>query len=195
MAKEKDKATPEDIGARLSEQEAEPTAVTPDAPRASEPAPAFDITKLSTDQLQTLAEQLQYVPRRQRARGNMIIKLRTMSGKIIIDIGTCYMKTVTDTKTNTTAEVPMLPVKFLGAATDDFEDVVWRDFMNADQIKCEVVKQTQEPDRIVEGEVVSKASGQLVEMEVKIIRHFFEVKLPEGTTPATIVLPEHVINA
>lgn len=202
--------TPESIADRLSgggENGSQATAT--DEPVAVEPMPAFDISRLSVEQLQALKGALEGVPlTKARKKGNPIVKLRRMEGRFVVDFKNCFTAMRKDVNTEITSEVVIIPVRFMdekghgevevkeGKTVPKFTHVVWKDFMNADQVKCEVVSTRRVPGSLVEGEVESnERPGVMVEMEVRTIQDFFTVKLPEGSPVPTVEIEGKIANA
>lgn len=199
-------ATPESVAARLSANET-PERITEDTPqapgavdlmpRAEEPAPAFDISKLTPDQLIALKAMLDNAPLRAVKKGNPIVKLRTIDDRIVIDFGTCINTLRKDELTQITSEVVLIPVKFLGDDPAKKAELLnYRDFMNAKQIKCEVVGMRNVEGGYDEGEVESnERPGVMVEMHVTTIQTFFTVKLPAGAPQETVEIEGRIANA
>ena len=168
----------EDISKRLSGESSLADQGIGDGPKAAEPQ-AFDLSKLSPEQLQQLKAMLNSTPDRVvMKQTNPIILLRRYQEKFISEIQNAFTTLQKDDLTNITSEVIMLPVKFIGE--DVFVNIPWKDFMNAEQVECEVVSIRKVEGRIVEGKVVSKETGRLVEREVKTVETYLTVKLPDG---------------
>ncbi len=158
----------------------ESAAAKSNAPKAAEPL-AFDISKLTPDQLQQLKAMLNSTPDRvARRQVNPIITLRQMhrenQDKIVVDYKNAYLALVDDPENNRKVERHIIPVKFYG--DEGFTPVMYKDFMDSPRVRCEAVKMYSEPDSHVEGEVYSKERGTMIEMEVRTIRHSFDVRVP-----------------
>lgn len=141
----------------------------------------FDITKLTQDQVQALKAMLAATPDSQRRKKeNPRVTLRNIGGKIVVDFKNAFLALIEDVENNRQLYRHKIPVKFRGE--DKFENVLYSEFINSERVVCEVVSSKQEVEEIVEGEVVSRQTGQLVEMVVKKVRSFFTIKLPDGDT-------------
>lgn len=204
-------ATPESVAARLATEA--PDSISQDAPvgaqqghvptyelpKDEEPAPAFDLSKLTPEQLIALKAALDNAPLRITKKGNPIIKLRRLNERLVLDFGTCINTLYKDELTQVTSEVVLIPVKFMGVdgkAEEKWTNIAYKDFMNAEQIKCEVLDKRSKPGRIVEGEVESnERPGIMVELEVITVQDFFTVKLPEGMGVATVEVEGKIANA
>lgn len=194
--------SPEDIGRSMGGGEAAKPKEA-NAPVAEQPAP-FDLSMLRPEQLQQLKAMLNSTPDRiTQKRSNPIIALRRFrvvspdgseNLRIITDFRNAYETFVRDEIANITKEVVMIPVHFLGDEAAKFVNVPYKDFMNSDQIRCEVLRTRNEPGRIVEGEVLQRETGRIVEREIKTMDTWFTVKLPEGTTPAEIEIEAKIAN-
>ena len=159
------------------------------------PPPSFDITRLSPDQLQELKEQLDNIaPRSNRPMGKPIVRLRKYDDKFIVDFQNAFNTWIKDERANMNVETIMIPVKFLGS--NEFVNIAWRDFMNADQVPCDVISRRSEPKEIVDGPPVrNRATGQLTESVVRRLKETFVVRLPAGTEPSEIELEARIVNA
>ena len=211
--------TPEAIAERLGKTEA-PASVAGDAPVAprvptfdapptvEEPAPAFDLTKLNPEQLIQLKAMLEGAPLRSVKKGNPVVKLRRLNGNIVLDFGNCVNTLRKDELTQITSEVVLIAVRFMdetgrpsmtikdGKAVPKWDYVQYKDFMAAEQLKCEVVSKRSEEGSVIEGEVESnERPGVMVELEVKTVKDFFTVKLPVGSPVAQVELEGRIVNA
>lgn len=177
---EQDKDKVADISARLSENQQEQKTKDTNEPTAQESL-AFDMTKLSPEQLQQLKAMLAVTPERlSTKKANARTFIRTIGGKYVAATKNAYLALVYDPTRLTEVETHKIPVKFVGE--DKFIDMIYTEFMRAERVPCEIVSIRQEQERRVEGEVVQRETGKIVEMEVKIVNYFFTVKLPDGTT-------------
>lgn len=193
-----------DIGDRLSQHDREPGSegdkkesdVIPE-----EPTPAFDLAKLTPEQLIGLKAALEGVPSRlERKKGNPIVRLRRIDGRFVADFKDSYTEIYEDPNTHVRGERVMIPTQFMGDVNPDntkkFTPIVYKDFMHAEQVKCEVISTRSEEGSYSEGEVESnERPGVIVEMLVKTVKTFFTVKLPAGSTPAQIELESRIANA
>lgn len=169
------------IGARLSGME-KTADVIPDAPIPKE-AVAFDITKLTAEQLQSLKSQLSVTPEHAAMKkGNATTDLRKIQGKYVIDYQNSHLALVYDPARLSEVEALVLPVRFQGDEPGKFTNVLWNDFMLSDRVKCEILSIREVKGSRVEGEIVQRETGRLVAMEVQFVNHFFTVKLPDETT-------------
>lgn len=200
--------TPESVAARLSASEGAGERITHDtpykqpeeaAPTAEEPAPAFDLSKLTPEQLINLKAALDNAPLRTLKKGNPIIKLRRYEGRMVLQTGRCINTLHKDELTQITSEVVLIPIRFLGEdgkPEAKMVNVPYKDFMNAEQVKCEVLNKRSEPGRIVEGEVESnERPGVFVELEVTTVKDWFTVKLPADCPVPQIEVEGEIANA
>lgn len=205
-------ATPESVAARLAASE-QPERITQDTPpgvptahvpvfdappTAEEPLP-FDLSKLSPENLIALKAALENAPLRIVKKGNPIVKMRRLNGRLIIDFGTCVNTLRKDELTQITSEVVLIPVKFMGddgKPDKEFSHVIYRDFMNSEQVKCEVLGMRNVEGGFDEGEVESnERPGIMVEMHVTTVQSFFTVKLPAGSPAETVEIEGRIANA
>lgn len=139
----------------------------------------FDLSKLTLEQLQTLKAMLNNTPDRvARKSVNPTTMLRRMNGKIVVNFRNAYLSLVDDPENSRKVERHKIPVQFQGET--GFTEVMYKDFMESERVRCEIVKTYAEPDNHVEGEVFSKERGAFVEMEVTSMHYTFDVKTPEG---------------
>lgn len=169
----------ETIGQRLSQQEAGEDkgeqVLNPENPLP------LDLSKLTTEQLQTLKSMLAATPDRvQRKKKNPTVKLRVIDGKVVMDFKNAYKALVDDPENNRKVERTHIQVKLQGE--EKYHSVLYRDFMQAKQVVCEIVSTRQDKDEIVEGETISRETGRPVEMIVTVVKDFFTIKLPDGST-------------
>lgn len=177
-ANDKDKI--DNISSRLSKNNKEETGEREGEPRVSEAVP-FDLAKLSSDQLQQLKSMLAVTPDRPtRKKANPITTIRVIKNKYAIAIKNAYLALAYDPTRLTEVETHKIPVKFYGE--EKFIDILYTDFMSAERTPCEILSIRQEQTRRVEGEVISKITGKLVELEAIIVNYFYTIKLPNGKT-------------
>jgi hypothetical protein len=193
----------EGIGARLAQQDQGGTQqANPDAPQPVTPAP-FDIASLRPEQIQQLKEMFANTPERaNQKKANPRVTIRRYRGddgqsepKIIVNFGRAYSTLVKDDHTNITEEVMRIPVRFLGEEKDTL--INYRTFMNSEQVVCEVVNLDRQKQWVVEDAgrpVKNKETGELVERGYFKVNELFTIKLPEGSTPAQIVVEGHIVN-
>lgn len=185
----------DDISRRLSEAEgAGAEQREPDAPEAEAAVP-IDLSKLSREQLQTLKSLLAATPEAsQRKKQKPRVTLRRMNNQIIIDFKNAYLGLVKDNELNRDVERQLIRVRFLGDPAEKYQTITFRDFINLERVPCEIVSTRTEEDPIVEGETVSRETGGPVEMVRKEVKHWFTIKLPEGSEPATIEIEGRIAN-
>jgi hypothetical protein len=150
---------------------------------------------ITPDELQRLKMILAATPDRPTAKkGNPIILLRRYQGNFIVNIGNAYNTLQRNSDTGFTNEVLMLPIRLLGSEKDEL--IPWKEFMQAEQVKCEVLKREQRQIPVTEGEPIpNRDTGTLVERVVMILEETLTVKLPEGSPQATVELPVKIANA
>lgn len=159
------------------------------------PAPAFDLAKLSPDQLYQLKDMIDTLPARpQAAAGRPVVSLRIMDDKLVIDFKNAFNTWVKDEQANQNVEMVMIPVRFLGS--DGFTNVRWKDFMEAHQVPCEVIKRDSVPGEVPDGSpYVSRWNGKTVVPTVKRLIETFTVRLPKGFEPSQLTLEARIVNA
>lgn len=136
----------------------------------------FDITKLSLEQLQALKSALNVTPEATKKRkGNIVIKLREIEGKYVVDFSKAYSGLVRDHENMRDVNVLKIKVRFHGET--EFQEMLYADFMNSKQKGFEVSNIRVEPEEEVQGEVVSAETGQLVEMVVKNEVRFYTINI------------------
>lgn len=176
------------IAERLAQKEAS-ASVNPEAARGETPAP-FDISKLSKEQLQSLKAQLAVTPDApQMEKQNPVVLLRKIAGRYVVDFQNSYLALVYDHEQRRDTEQHKIPVKFMG--DDEYTDIMWKEFIQSDQVKCEVVSSRYEDGSYSQGMVRSRQTGLPTELTVRTRTYYFTVKLPEGQT---VELPGHVVN-
>lgn len=177
------------IAAKLEQKEQAQASTSESGVMPETPLP-FDVTKLSQEQLQALKAMLAVTPDQPQLRKqNPTVLLRKIGGKYVVDFKNAYLALVFDPERRAEVEQHKIPVRLEGAS--GYTDLLWKEFIQADQVKCEVVSQRQEVFEHKEGIVRSRETGLPVEMIAKEIRYFFTVKTPEGTT---MEIPGSVAN-
>jgi hypothetical protein len=155
--------------------------------------PAFDISKLSADQLQQLAAALRAVPERVDTKKNKTVKVRQVmvhdEPRLVIDFKRAFIGLVDDHENQRKVERHIIPVLVEGET--EFKNMQYSDFMQSPQVVCEVVKMSKEEVPIVEGETYD-LYDRLVEMTRIEVEYTLLVKKPDGTT---LELPGRVANA
>lgn len=172
----------DDISKRLSEGTS--TAKTEDTPNVAEPQQAvpFDLSKLSVEQIQQLQQMLQMTPESVKKKViKPVTQIRVMDEMYIIDAKKSYMKLRKNTIEGRDELAHYIPVKFYG--TDTFVEKDYREVMQAERVRCEIVSTRYEDASYIEGEpVIHRETGRLTEREVKITVPFYLIKLPNGDT-------------
>ncbi len=175
---DEDKEKVADISERLSNNPPEKKKEREDEPNPVESI-SFDINKLQPEQLQQLKAMLAVTPDRlSRKKANARTFLRNINGGFVTATKPAYLALVYDATRLSEVETHKIPVKLHNS--DKWTDIIYTDFMKADRVPCEILSIREERGRRVEGEVVQRESGRLVEMEVTTVNYFFKVKLPTG---------------
>lgn len=194
----------DNISARLGQEGAAAQDTRTDQqPQPSVPAP-LDISQLRPEQIQQLKEMLSITPERaNKIKANPRVSIRRYRGvdgqaepKLIVDIGRAYSTLVKDEHTNITEEVIRIPVKFLGDA--DFTLIRYKDFMNSEQVVCEVVAFDRQQEWVVEDAgrpVRNRETNELVERGYFEVKEMFTIKLPEGSNPEQVTIEGYMANA
>jgi len=165
----------ESISQELEQRESTPSE---GVPQSETPSPAIDITKLTPDQLQILKAQLASTPDRVNSKKkNAIVKLRRIDGKLIKDFKNAFMGLVDDPENQRKVERHIIPVLLEGE--ENYKNMMYKQFMQSEQVECEVLEMKQKPIPIVEGETYDPY-GQLVEMVRTDMQYEFVVKTPDG---------------
>jgi len=165
----------EDIENRLGEEDSKKES---EVLNPSSPIP-FDPFSLSAEQLQSLKAMLAVTPESiKRKKENPRVRLRRINGNIVEDIKNAYLGMVDDPENHRKVEKHLIPVKFFGV--DGYTDVLYSEFINSEQVPCEVVKTDIQTVEKKEGTVVSRETGKLVEMISTRREYTFHVKLPDG---------------
>lgn len=163
------------------------------APKSEVVEPAFDISKLSPDQLQQLAAALRAVPERVNDKKNKTVKVRevTVNGaqKLVLDFKRAFIGLVDDPENQRKVERHIIPIKVEGDT--EFRNMLYSEFMQSPQVVCEVTKMNKEELPIVEGETYDQYD-RLVEMTRTEVVYTLTVKTPDGRE---IELPGKVANA
>jgi hypothetical protein len=166
------------IGAELSAREGAGAELKSGEVHAETPIP-FDLSKLDRTQLQALKAMLEATPVGvSRKRGNPIVTLRKIDGKIAIDFKRAYLGLVKDHELNREVERHIIPIKFFG--DKEFTNMLYKTFIESERVNCEVLDYRQKVEEFEEGQTYSRETGQLVEMVRKEVRTWFNIKLPNG---------------
>lgn len=174
------------ISERLSRDSAAPER-SQDAPYPVDPIP-FDINALRPDQLQALKAMLERTPlRADKKRQNPLIRLRRHNNKVIIDIKSAFTAYIDDLVANTKHETTLIPVKYVGE--EEWVNIPYRDFINADQFTCEVVDIRREEGGYDEGETWNEEKKQMVVMRVTTLSEWFVIEFPDDIAPMVPIEP------
>lgn len=158
--------------------------------KTANPLP-FDLSAITPDQLASLKQMLNATPDRiARKKENPIIKLRVMNEKIVVDHKNAYTGVVHDRELRADVERPIIPVLLDG--NTEWQNIMYTDFMELPQIKCEVISQRKEEFDVPDGECISNITGRPTEMVIHKIDYFYTVKMPGGSTRE---FKAHVTNA
>ena len=186
-------ATIEAIGAELSEkaQETVDAAIATDRPEASAPV-AFDLSKLTPDQLSNLKAALDGVPSGnvRPTKKNSTVTLREMDGKLIVKFSNAFLRLVMDPQSRSEKERQHIAVMFLGE--DKETTVFYQDFMSAQRIKCEVINVKVEKREKQVGECYNKDLKRRVPMFIEWDERTMTLKLPDGSS---LEIEEKFVNA
>lgn len=164
----------DDLANDIEKQETTET----DAPKAEQPAPAIDISKLTIEQLQELQARLSATPSRADSRATgKIIKVRMYRGQPVVDIGNAYVGLMDDPENNRKVERHIIPFKVAGS--DEQMHLPYRQFLQLEQAECEVLD-TQSRTIPEKKGVTYNEHDELVEMMVTKVEHFFDIRLPDG---------------
>lgn len=145
-------------------------------------APAFDLTKLTSEDLARLKQMLNATPDRlMKKKGNPIVTMRKLNGKFIVKFKKTFQTMVMDEELQKKVAVLMIPVLFYGDT--EYTDIRWDNFHdNAERVKCEVINILSKTEEILDGTTISRDTGAEVEMYKTMVRSFMTVVLPETGT-------------
>jgi hypothetical protein len=178
MAKKK-KDVVKDISDKLSEAPVEEQKKE-NAPEAKN-TQAFDLATLTPEQLQSLKAMLNATPDTiTREKGNPIVTLRRIDDKFVMDFKNAHIALVEDPENNRKVERHFIPVLFQGE--EEYVNVLYQTFIDAERVPCEVVQTHTNTKRIVEGQTRSRETGSIVEVVRTEVNNSFTVKLPDGET-------------
>lgn len=162
----------------ISDLEESETVQDTTVPRSEVPAPAIDITQLTTEQLQALKAALSATPdRASTADKAKEVKIRRIGDKYVVDFKRAYLTYMMDETEQRKVETHIIPVKYEGAA--DFVDVRYKVFMQADQVKCKVLDMQKREVPVTEGETYDE-HDRLVEMVRTEVVYSLLIQTPEG---------------
>lgn len=162
----------------VSENDEADTPPPPPEPRVHEtPTVPFDINKLTSEQLKQLKAALDETPS-MPSKGRTTVTVRRFNDQLVIGIKNASSKTVLDPVEQKAVTKITVPVLFYGAK--DFEVVDYKEFMQSERVKCEVVGSREVKDSYSEGVVYSQELKKEVEQIVHTVVRFYTVKLPNG---------------
>lgn len=147
-----------------------------DAPKSETPAAPIDIASLSMAQIQELQARLNAAPSRADEQiKHSTVKLRVYDGKVVTDFANAYLGLVDDPENNRQVQRHIIPVTLQGIEKP--VHMKYRDFMNLEQIDCEVIKKEERDASVVRGNTYNE-HDELVEMKIIKKTYFFTLKLP-----------------
>lgn len=159
-------------------------------PQSETPSPAFDISKLSVDQIQQLKSVLSATPdRAASAKGSTNVKIRKINDKYVIDFKQAFLGVVDDEVLQKKVERHIIPTKLEGA--EDYVNIDYKRFMQSEQVDCKVLDMRKDEQPIVEGETYDEYD-RLVEMIRTEVVVTLVVKTPEGRE---LTIPGKIANA
>lgn len=151
----------------------------------------IDISSLSPDQLQTLKQMLAATPDQIRKTNQRpTVTMRQIDGRTVVGFKNAYLGLIDDLENRRKVERHLIPVLFEDA--EDYENVLYKKFMEAPRVECEVIEKSEDTVEIPEGTTRSRITGTVVEMVRKEIHTFFTVKLPSGKS---VKLEAKLVNA
>ena len=153
----------------------------------------FDLSQYSKEQIQHFKAILAATPDApQRVKQGKTIRLRRAEGgRVIKDFKNAFNALVDDPENSRKVYRHIIPVQFFGG-DDKWENIMYQDFINLEQITLDVLSERSEKEEIVRGTVFSKELARNVEAVDVKTHKFYTVKLPTGET---VELPARVINA
>lgn len=164
----------DEIGDEIEAEESEET----NAPQAETPLPAFDISKLTLEQLQQLQARLSATPSAaETQKHKTYIKLREYMGKVIVDFGNAFIGLMDDPENNRQVHRHFIKVRLDGET--EMRTIAYEVFMQLEQINCEVLKTLSSEDPQKVGSTYNE-HGELVEMTVVKKNYEFKVLTPDG---------------
>lgn len=180
------------ISDRLSQKEAGGGAENTSVAEAHTALP-FDIASLNREQLQALKSMLAATPDGgSRKKLKPRIRLRRIDDNIVTDFKRAKLGLVDDHELGRKVERHLIEVKYLGS--ENYVTVLYKNFIESEQVACEVLSERHETNEVVEGETISRETGALVDMVRRDVLYWFTVQLPEGSSPATVEIPARVAN-
>jgi len=140
----------------------------------------FDFSKLTAEQIQILQAKLAAQPHKMTRKSKTnVVRLRRIGGKIVSDFKNAYTDLIDDPENNRKLNRHVIPIKFFGE--EKYNIMLYSDFINAEQVSCEVMSERKEIEEIIEGEVVMhRESGKLVDMVRRVSHKWYTIKLPSG---------------
>lgn len=146
----------------------------------------FDITKMTMEQRQALKAMLESTPDSlNREAEKPKVKIRRHNGKYIVDFKRAYLGVIRDHELNRDVEKHMIPVLYKDEK--DYVNILYSDFINSEQVVCEVKSQSSEEKKFIEGETFSRKTGRLVQVTRTELFQKFVIVLPDNEGELEIV--------
>lgn len=143
------------------------------------PNSGFDITKLSLEERQALKEMLSATPDSINRKNKVAtLSIRKIYDKYVVAFGKAYLNLVDDQVLQKKVERHYIPVLFFGE--DKMIPVDYRDFQLSERVNCEIIDKVVKLEPKIEGEVMSRETGTLVNLVRQEVKTFFKIKLPTG---------------
>lgn len=151
----------------------------PEATPQSQQTAPLNIDDLSEEDIRRLKARFAATPDRIRPEKKFIsVRLRKIDGKIVTNFSNAYKALIDDAENNRKVERHMIKIQFFGEKEQ--VPMLYSEFINAEQIACQVVSQRQEVEEQYEGQVISRQTGRLTDMIRRITHKWYSVKLPSG---------------
>lgn len=164
----------DEVAKEIEEDEAEET----DTPRAETPVPAIDISKLTLEQLQELQARLNATPSAaETQKHKMYIKLRDYNGQLIVNFSNAFIGLMDDPENNRQVHRHFIKIQLQGE--DEMRTIPYQQFMQLEQVNCEVIKEMASEDPIKTGSTYNE-HGELVEMVVVKKEYEYRILTPDG---------------
>jgi hypothetical protein len=137
----------------------------------------IDLSKLTQDDLKRLKALLDETPETTGKMGRTIT-VRFHDDEYVVGIGQCRSSFVHDPVENKSVGKTVIPVLYFGE--EKYKDVDYKDFMQSQRVKCEVLGERKVEDRIVEGIVYSMERKREVEQGLETCVRYYRVRLPNN---------------
>lgn len=166
----------EDLGEEMAEEEETEES----SFKTEKPIQEIDINSLSLEQLQQLQARLAATPHPSQTEAKKtIVKVRMINGGYVVDFDRAYIALIDDPENNRKVERHVIPVKLHNQ--DEKVHVPYRQFLQSEQVDCEVTD-TRKRDNPVKRGTTYNEHGELVDMMVNRVEHYFTLKTPDGET-------------